>query len=419
MPATILCIGDLHLGKAPGSLSAVAAERFAADMTSIGPECAWERAVDAAIEHEVDAVLLAGDVVHDLDDAFRVERLIEDGVKRLASERIPVFAVMGNHDARALPAVARSIEGLQLLGENATWQCATLRRRADNTPFANLFGWSFPDEHHRNDPLLGFEQCRGDVDPALPGIGLLHADLNATESDYAPVSRTGLEAKQAVDAWLLGHIHTTSHAPMQTERPIGYLGSVTALKRSDCGEHGVWLLRLADTRVTMELLPIAPLRFDFIDVDVSDCGNVEGVDLRSAIESHLRSIDCASIGAFGARLRLVGKVEDPRVFNSHDWSSALEASGNLSGTEWFVCEIESTVARATNLQELASASGAASLLAQDILTLESKSDGWEALLAFARDEIGGQNEITLTALANAGRRALDELLATGDSNNAD
>ena len=52
----LLAVGDMHLGRVPASLP----EALAGDARSLGPEVAWKRCVEAAVEHRVEAVLLAG-----------------------------------------------------------------------------------------------------------------------------------------------------------------------------------------------------------------------------------------------------------------------------------------------------------------------------------------------------------------------
>jgi len=57
MATRLLCIGDLHLGRASSGLSGLEGAPAAA---LLGPAAALRRAVDLALAEEVDAVLFAG-----------------------------------------------------------------------------------------------------------------------------------------------------------------------------------------------------------------------------------------------------------------------------------------------------------------------------------------------------------------------
>src|SRR3546814_11087376 len=63
---------------------------------------------------------------------------------------------------------------------------------------------------------------------AIPRIGLLHADLDASGGHYAPIRQAELDST-GYDAWLLGHIHKPSLENLSASsgsRPSGYLGSL-------------------------------------------------------------------------------------------------------------------------------------------------------------------------------------------------
>ena len=59
----ILFVGDMHLGRLPSRIPDTALDQGGWSRREIGPAGAWRRIVDAALELEVDAVALAGDLV--------------------------------------------------------------------------------------------------------------------------------------------------------------------------------------------------------------------------------------------------------------------------------------------------------------------------------------------------------------------
>ena len=119
----ILAVGDMHLGRTPSRLPP---QLHAPDL---GPAEAWRRTVAAALNHDVKAVLLAGDVVDRDDDFFEAYRALESGVKTLADAGIAVVGVAGNHDVKVLPRLVRHIPKFRLLGEGRTMGVLPDRRR--------------------------------------------------------------------------------------------------------------------------------------------------------------------------------------------------------------------------------------------------------------------------------------------------
>lgn len=248
---TLLAVGDIHLGRTPAALHPDLSGRAA----ELGPELAWSRAVTEAINRSVDAVVLAGDVVDRSRDLLVAYGDLKSGVDKLATAGIPVLAVAGNHDTLVLPRLAREIEALHLLGGDGRWQEKTVGK-------LTVIGWSFPRPKVRQSPLKDFPQ----VSQPDRVIGLLHCDRDQADSPYAPVSSAELRAAPTA-AWLLGHIHQPDD--LADPRPIGYLGSLTALRASETGPRGPWLVHWTGSAIQTRHLPLAPLRYENLPIDLS------------------------------------------------------------------------------------------------------------------------------------------------------
>ena len=264
----ILCVGDIHLGRQPSRLPARLLEYPGA--RALGPTGAWDRTVDFAAKARVDAVLLAGDVVDQEDDFYEAYGDLRKGVETLSAAGISVLAVAGNHDgvvlprlADALPPIAETASRFRLLGRDGGWEVADLKDR-DGALVTRVVGWSFPASHVRSSPLAqGVPTSR---EGATWLIGLLHCDRDALGSSYAPV-RTSELVEASTDAWLLGHIHKPD--PLSLPRPIGYLGSLTGLDPGETGPHGPWVLELTPSTVSISQRPLAPKRWEEVQVDVT------------------------------------------------------------------------------------------------------------------------------------------------------
>lgn len=260
----ILFVGDMHIGRRPESLAELL-DSLDVSTRDLSPEAAWKRTVEHAITVDARAVVLAGDVVDREQDLLEAYGAVERGARDLERAGIPLIAIAGNHDAELLPRLAENVESVHLLGAKATWERYTID---DGERPVTLFGWSFPSPHYSerplNDPRLA-ELLASPRDGTR--ILTIHGDLDVPASRYAPINGETLRALP-VDAVFLGHIHKPD--PLDGVRPCGYLGSLVGLDAGELGEHGPVEVRIAeDGRVVTERIPLAPLRWERIVVDVS------------------------------------------------------------------------------------------------------------------------------------------------------
>jgi len=410
---TLLAIGDIHLGRTPAALH----PDLAAQAAQLGPEAAWSRAVTEAINRNVDAVLLAGDVVERSRDLLVAYGDLKNGIEKLATAGIPVLAVAGNHDTLVLPRLAREIDALQLLGAEGRWQEKSVGK-------LSVIGWSFPRPQVRRSPLQDFPQ----ISQPERVIGLLHCDRDQTDSPYAPVSSAELEAAPTA-AWLLGHIHQPD--PLSTARPIGYLGSLSALRASEIGARGPWLLRWSESGIEMEQLPLAPLRYEALELDLSELERAEM--LAEATLAAAREL-AARLGrheflpdVVGLRLQLVGRCRFERELLASSARLVEESRPwRERGMLFFIQKIDIRTEADFDLDEIAQRSDPCGLLARRLLILaDPEHSEHQRLLDQGRARlvrVAGLREFQALGtemddasvrnwLHRAGQRALLELLA--------
>lgn len=393
--AQILAIGDVHLGTACSGLPQGLSE-WGIDRSELTPAAALRKAVDFALEKEVDAVLFAGDVVESANARFEAMVPLERSVRALADQGIQVIAVAGNHDVEALPRLAGLIDGFTLLGKGGRWEAINLAK--DGNPFAEVIGWSFPEKRVRQSPvalLLG-EQLPPPSTP-VPRIGLLHADLGASGRHYAPIRQAELDGT-GYDAWLLGHIHKPSLEGLSAKsgaRPSGYLGSLVGLDPSEAGPHGPWMLTVFnDGGIAMEQVPLAPLRWEHVPVSVDGIEDAEDVPDRLLFEARKHLEKLARAGplprALGLRVRLTGSSdasEEIRNWISKgEWKSVVRMVDN---TVVFINRIVDTMELQLDLEALAAGDDPAALLAQRLLWLGENNEQSRQLLAGARQHLVG------------------------------
>lgn len=380
----LLCAADLHLGRQPSRLPAELRGR--ADLTSA---TAWRRLVAAALDHEVHAVLLAGDVLDDEFDYFEAYGDLRRGVEELVAAGITVLAVAGNHDVEVLPRLAQAVPELVLLGRGGSWEAHTM---SDGEVTANVVGWSFPTAVVAGSPLPSLAATLDELPPAVT-LGLLHCDRDQSGSNYAPVTSAELAAA-GVDVWLLGHVHRPDSerlAPQAapTNYRGGYLGSTFTADPGEEGPRGAWLLELGGVQagtgagaegagtaeVTITAVPLSPLRFETLTVDVSELSSADAAAqlITSAISELSAAEDSGhhDAVAVGLRLRLVGRSafraalaarlrdEDPR-----------ELLLTTAGTTYFVHDLRFEVLPAIDIGAAARGSDPLALMARKLLILE-------------------------------------------------
>ena len=428
MSINLLAIGDIHLGRRPTRVPDDVTERVG--LRELTPAAAWRRAVEKALSLKVDAVLLAGDVVEQNDDFYEAYGDLAEGVERLTRAGVPVLGVAGNHDVRVLPRLADAIPDFKLLGRGGDWDEAVVEGRDGSA--MRILGWSFPSERVRRSPFADKVPSRSDD---LPRLGLLHCDRDQAGSPYAPVRSSELEAAD-VDGWLLGHIHRPDK--LDGAKPIGYLGSLTGLDPTETGTHGPWHVQVSRAAgVSAKQLPLAPLRWEALEVPLDGLTEPEEVDRRVIRALNERHAQLLQIGAeplvVGCRLRLVGRTayrsDLERHFAAQDLRSFLLPQ---DGIHYFIDKLRIEALPDVDLDTLAQGSDPAGLLARKILLIRRPESDQERR-AFIDKATKRLDDIvdtpTYTALAEktldeahvvalleqAAVRALDELLNQRDA----
>ncbi|MDT8368439.1 MAG: DNA repair exonuclease [Longimicrobiales bacterium] len=393
----LLCAADLHLGRPPSRTSIAGREGAVASAEG------WGNLVKWAVRAEVDALLLAGDVIDNDIRSFEAWGPLEDGLAALREAGIPVVAVAGNHDRDVLTHFRDEVgeESLILLGAGGVWERWSIAGE-DGGARLHLDGWSFPQRHHAEDPTVDYRF----VDDGTPVVGLLHCDLDAPESRYAPVRSNRLRMLGPV-AWVLGHIHAPRIVTEGPGAPLLYPGSLQALDPGERGVHGATLLEFDDAgKASFTRVPLSATHFDTVEVEITEL-DAEGAvraKVREGLRAHLdtvRDVGGGVVRVASCRVRVVGRSDH-----------AVKIEASLRGLEEFVPPAEDDLrlvvdgpARietepAVDLARLASGRDALGMLAHLILALDASGDE------------GGEPRIVapIDGSASAGEDDLAELL---------
>ncbi|MBI5248535.1 MAG: DNA repair exonuclease [Desulfomonile tiedjei] len=286
---------DIHLGRQFSGLS-----RSSPSLGKLflrAGYSAWDRIVNRAIDLQVDFITLGGDTFDASNPSVRPRVAFRDGVARLRHAGIPVYAVLGNHDPlRTFPDLLRSLPGLFLFGPEP--------EAKEITQGAVIQGVSFENSAERANLARKIQRISG----TELAIGLLHTNAsgNANHGDYAPCTLDDLRAG-GMDVWCLGHVHSPSvlsDAPL-----ILYSGSAQGALAKENGPRGCYLVSVdVCEQASWEFLPTAPVRWENLRLDISDCGCPEDVlDKAEQACSELVS-GVPDLDAIVVRISLLGKL---------------------------------------------------------------------------------------------------------------
>jgi DNA repair exonuclease SbcCD nuclease subunit len=373
----VLCTGDLHIGRSPSRLPGTV------EVRSLSCAARWEAIVQCALNQGVDLVAISGDLVDQQNKYFEAVGPLEKGIRRLGDAGIATIAVAGNHDFDVLPGMARSLEEsrFHLLGRGGTWERVSLQLR--NGEHVVVDGWSFPQEHVFTNPLDSHTLGAADSEMHL---GLLHADLDAPASAYAPVSLADLRA-HPTDLWLLGHVHT----PRLESGSVAvlYPGSPQAMDPGEPGEHGVWIGDLrAGEPVALRMVRLSAVQYETVDVDVSDASDPAALmsSVYEQIRCHANRLVASAEGLehLSLRVRLKGNTTLHRELD--ELLRPLIGGDDLSagGVCVWVERVVNMTRPARDLVELSRGRDAPALLARLLLALSDGNVG-EPELAILRE----------------------------------
>ncbi|MFT5483574.1 MAG: exonuclease SbcD [Halieaceae bacterium] len=429
----LMCVGDIHLGRRPTRLASRVAD-LGVGIHELTPAAAWHAAVEWALANQVDAVALAGDVVESLEDRFEAFGHLERGVRRLTEANISVIGVAGNHDVYALPRLADQLPEFTLLGRGGKWESVELTGASGAR--LCILGWSFQDKCERRNPV---DELPPGMGSSMPTVGLLHCDLDQTNSPYAPVPRRSFQNAPGI-AWFLGHVHSPSD--LSGPRPVGYLGSLVGLDPGEPGLHGPWLACISDgAPITLEHLPLAPLRWEAASVAIDEIDDAPQDEIEDALSGvlvagmeaiHLRiEPTLGTTRLIGCRLHLTGRSRSHRKLQEAAGNENIsKLTRSFGSVVYFVDKIFDEAAPALELERLAQTKDLPGLLAQRILVLQQGGIDSDRLVAQALgvldeagkfaahavdDEYSGHEPVspdegTRQFLVAAGMQALEELL---------
>lgn len=228
----LMHLADLHLDSPFKGVGKTLQNRQQALIDA--PFKALERGISIAINQEVDAVVIVGDLYDAEQQTIYAQHFLAKQLQRLQQANIPVIFSYGNHDYLKL--TDRPIEfgeSIHVLNRAEVDYVDLVLKTGES---ARFYGFSYT-KRWVNERMI-------DEYPVNPRettytIGLLHGQEQGNH--YAPFDVPSLLSKH-YDYWALGHIH---QARVLHEVPlIQYSGCIQGRHRLETGDKGAYIVTL-------------------------------------------------------------------------------------------------------------------------------------------------------------------------------
>jgi len=297
---------DIHLDSPLRGLSLY--EDAPVDELRSATRRAFDNLVDAAIDEDVDLLLLAGDVfdgdwLHYSSGAHFVRQML-----RLRDAEVRVVSVAGNHDA-----ASRITKSLRLPDNVTVLSARKPETWRDDDLGVAVHGQSYAE------PAVTVDLCIGYPAPiaGLTNIGLLHtsADGRPGHERYAPCTVESL-VNRGFDYFALGHVH--AREVLSADPPVVFCGSLQGRGLRETGPKGATLIEFDDGRVDHEHRVLDVVRWEVVEVDAAGCADRDEVcgrvatairDAAGAADGRLLAARVAIVGVTDAHGQLLGDSE--------------------------------------------------------------------------------------------------------------
>lgn len=230
---------------------------------------AFRQLIDAAILHQVDFVILAGDIFDNEDRSIRAQVFLRKEMERLAEKGIPVYIVHGNHDH--LSGNWNEIKypsNVYIFGESVETKEIILK---DNVVI-HIHGFSYRERHIFERKIRDYERKAGaDFD-----IGILHGNMegNNEHGNYAPFHLKELLEKE-FDYWALGHIHKRNI--LHQDPFVVYPGNIQGRNKKETGIKGCYLVSLQENSSELQFIETGEVLWIDLFLDASKIVNFDSL----------------------------------------------------------------------------------------------------------------------------------------------
>lgn len=239
----ILHLSDLHINAGYALKTAALRDLLKRNLLD-----ALDRAVTFAVAEQLDAVLIAGDLLDHSILPFAVQDRILRAFERLTDAGVNVFYASGNHDPAETATFLKPVVASEsfYLFETEAIRKVTLTAR-DGTPYC-VVGCGHNNAYEKRNLIRTFPVKS---DRSI-WIGIAHASVQSAEQPegkgkYMPAGLRDIEGL-GYDYFALGHIHKRQRL---SER-VAYSGDLQGLDPTETGGKGGYVVRLSEGHLAIE-----------------------------------------------------------------------------------------------------------------------------------------------------------------------
>jgi DNA repair protein SbcD/Mre11 len=301
---------------------------------------ALERLTAAAIQQNVDFVILAGDLYDGEDRSLRAQSRFRNEMQKLSQNDIPVYVIHGNHDHLNGSWVQLDMPAnVHIFGSDVEMKVFHTKRGET----VHLYGFSYL-QRHILDKRVDAYQKQG---PADFHIGILHGnEAGGTDHDnYAPFTIKDLYEKQ-FDYWALGHIH--KQKILSEHPPIIYPGNLQGRNKKETGIKGCYHVTLSEFETTKKFIETSDVVWDEVSVDASSAHSFQEIlQVCQLTIERLRKPGIGTLLSLNLKNVLLDDHQDKRILDAELLELLMEDENDK---ETFVWVVELTVRNSQPLE---------------------------------------------------------------------
>lgn len=260
-----LHIADVHLDSPFLGLSFLPSELFCQIKNAI--QLSFEKAVNFAIDNDVDLVLLAGDTFDSIHPTPQSKIFFANQIKRLVDRQIQVVMVLGNHDYS-------QIDDL-LLNESPYFKIIGSNEQIEQVDFMTksqykyrVVGFSYQHNHITEDIIAKYPP----KSTSIYTIGLVHAGMKQSSVDqnnYAPFTLNEVKDLN-YDYFALGHIHLRQ--VLSQEPWIVYSGNLQGRHVNEKDAKGFYFGQVDEQsqNTQLQFIDVSPIVWQTVDLTLDE-----------------------------------------------------------------------------------------------------------------------------------------------------
>lgn len=277
----LLHVADIHIGtKFAGRTEKVRNQLKRAVFS------AFKNCVAYAIEHNLDGLIIAGDLFDNGQIPFHGEAGFLEEMKRLNGAKIHVFYTTGNHDPYRKTALLKRLEAFDYIHPFYRPLAETLELVTRDGEAFKVTSAGHDKPHIEENIIATFPKKTG----LVPHIGIGHtmvASVNKAfdHGNYMPCRLKDLEEK-AYDYFALGHIHKAM--ALDEAGKIRYSGNIQGRHYKESGPKGGYLVSIENGTTQAHFVPLHEILWHQETVELTETETTL-YDVRRRIKENLRS----------------------------------------------------------------------------------------------------------------------------------